>query len=437
MKKLNEYFLNGVESGSIEGLVKEYRTPGSTNKKKEEAAPVDLQDVKGKEADSYGNAKVDWAVEEPTDNDASGDIDLNSPDNTDSLQDLIDKFDAEEDFFIIGQAGWGKTSTIKSLCKKYKRIPVTVYLDKAVASDLGGIPIPTKGKDDKAVQEMAMPAWAKIMLDNPDKKFLLFFDEMNQAAPDVMNALMPIVLEHEICNVKFKNFFVGAAGNFESENKAVSELSGPLKSRFKPLITWEAGTSGAWKQVFKYLHKQWDNKLGKNLVTLFEKNAGLFDNPREIEQKIFKFIEKLKGAEGATERNKPEKYLRRLQNLAKDDLTRTQEAELTKLAEAIFGFIKGDTGEKKEAEASSRKTKEMVPQNVIDFLRRGIERGYIEQEGRKYGISRENILDIEEFDYPREMLERVVNKIEDDGAKFKYEKNAEWQKLGYEDPNAD
>ena len=73
---------------------------------------------------------------------------------------------------------------------------------------------------------------------------------MNQAQPDVMNALMPIVLEHEIAGRKYgptdkngkvteSNFFVGAAGNFEDENDAVNELSGPLKSRFKPIIVWK------------------------------------------------------------------------------------------------------------------------------------------------------------------------------------------------------
>ena len=36
------------------------------------------------------------------------------------------------------------------------------------------------------------------MKNHPDKQFLLFFDEMNQAADDVMNALMPIVLRNVV-----------------------------------------------------------------------------------------------------------------------------------------------------------------------------------------------------------------------------------------------
>ena len=437
MKNLGNYIVDEWQNGNAIALINEYRT------KKTEENDVELKDVMGKKAGKYGNANIDWAVGEPEDDDAASDIDLNSPDNTESMEDLIDKFDAEEDFFIIGQAGWGKTSTIKALCKKYKRIPVTVYLDKAVASDLGGIPVPVKSKTDKAVQEMAMPSWAAVMLDNPNTDFLLFFDEMNQAAPDVMNALMPIVLEHEICNVKFKNFFVGAAGNFERENDAVNELSGPLKSRFKPLITWEAGTARAWKSVFNYLHKAWDKKLGKAFVDQFEQNSDLFDNPREIEHKIFTFIEKIKGKEGTSERNKPEKWLRRLKNLAKEDLTRTQEQNLAKLAETMHKFVKGESQEEAAAEGArkSRKDAEMIDQNIINAVKKGMKYGYIEQkEGGKtvmYGISRENIYTLEESEINREQMERLIRKLEADGLKFKFEKDEEWKAKGYKDPNAD
>ena len=298
--------------------------------KKVSANAPDLSNVKGKDPQVDPNSKnrIKWAVDEPESDEANDDLDLNSPDNTESLEDLIDKFDTEEDFFIIGRAGWGKTSLIKKLAKKYNRVVLTVYLDKAEAVDLGGIPVPvksnTKGKVKNALgkyeerefakQVKALPEWASLMYENLDTDFLLFFDEMNQAAPDVMNALMPIVLEHEICGIKFDNFFVGAAGNFEDENGAVSELSGPLKSRFKPLITWEVNTERAWKQTFKYLHKKWDKVITKELVNAFEDAATCFENPRELEMKIFQYIYRIKVKGG--ERNNPNKYLRRLQNLA-------------------------------------------------------------------------------------------------------------------------
>ena len=112
-------------------------------------------------------------------------------------------------FFIQGEAGWGKTSIITGLAKSLGKTVITVYLDKAEATDLGGIPVPAKSKRGADYVKHLLPEWAKLIYDNPKTNFLLFFDEMNQAAPDVMNALMPIVLKTEICGIKFKQSFVG------------------------------------------------------------------------------------------------------------------------------------------------------------------------------------------------------------------------------------
>lgn len=406
-----------------------------------------LKDVEGEkpQVDPVSKNKIKWAVDEPEDNEASDEIDLNSPDNTESLDDLIDKFDTEEDFFIIGKAGWGKTSLIKKLAKKYNKKVITVYLDKAEATDLGGIPVPVKGKTG-AVQEKAMPSWAKIMQDEPDQEFLLFFDEMNQAAPDVMNALMPIVLEHEICEVKFDNFFVGAAGNFEDENGAVNELSGPLKSRFKPLITWEVNTERSWKQVFKYLHKKWDKVISKKLVDAFEENADCFENPREIEMKIFQYIHRIKVNGG--ERNNPTKYLRRLQNLSKDELTRTQESQLSKLADEMFNFVanKGNNDEEQSGRRGRGKDSQQVPKAIKDFVKSAMEKGYAsvpqmvdgKEKNVRFGVCKETVAEfIDEDECNAEMLERVISKLEADGLTWKYDKPQDWKKLGFEDPMDD
>ena len=340
----------------------------------------------------------------------------------------------------MGKAGWGKTTIIQKLAKKYKREVKVVYLDKATKEDLGGIPIPVKGKDG-AEQEMAMPSWAVEMKRNPKTNYLLFFDEMNQADPGVMNALMPIILEHKICDVKFDNFFVGAAGNFESENDAVSELSGPLKSRFKPLITWQTGDDKSWKSAFKYIHKKWDDKLGKKFVKAIEDKCMLFDNPREIEHKIFKFFYNIKNGEGITRVN-TDKIFRRLANLAKEDLTRMEETQLKQLAETINDILKEKSkgNDDKEGGRRQRKDINMIDADLIAAIKKAIKQGYHydKESGVKYGVSRENIGSIvDEDDVNAEMLQRLINKFEDDGIEFKYEKNQQWKDAGYADPDAD
>ena len=112
--------------------INEARPKGSKNKPKDVPGAPDFDKVDGQTPKQNGSDKenIKWALNEPINNGEADDIDLNDPDNTDAVQDLIDKFDAEEDFFIIGRAGWGKTAIIRKLAKKYNRQVITVYLDK-------------------------------------------------------------------------------------------------------------------------------------------------------------------------------------------------------------------------------------------------------------------------------------------------------------------
>ena len=396
------------------------------------------KNIDGKPAEKNGTDGL-YGVDEPTNNSAA--VEIPKEQLNKNMKKLLMKFRTEEDFFIIGRAGWGKTSIIKDLADKFGRKVETVYLDKAVASDLGGIPVPGKTRKGHGRQEMLMPDWAAEMDENPDIDYLLFFDEMNQAAPDVMNALMPIVLEHEVCRVKFDNFFVGAAGNFEDENDAVNELSGPLRSRFKPLIEWQTD----WHAAFSNLHEKWDDILGKDFVNKFAENAELFDNPRELEHKIFKFTNKLKKS-GMYSEFDVDDYLDRLMDIVKKDLQRNEKTAVKKLAEYMYDYMNDKLAAK--AEKSSRSTRnkgmDMVSDVTKNAIRKAMRQGYLEQrEGKdqhtvRYGISRENIaaaIDSEECN--AEMLQRIITKLEADGVKFKFEKDSQWKKLGYKDPMAE
>jgi hypothetical protein len=251
------------------------------------------EDVIGKDAEKNKTGGR-WAIDEPMDNEPMEE--LTKEDMNRNIKRLLMKFDAEEPFFIIGEAGWAKTSIIKNMAKRFKRRVITVYLDKALKEDLGGQPIPTKDKDDDAVVETAMPGWAAYMKNHPDEKFLLFFDEMNQADPGVMNALMPIVLETEICGYKFDNFMVGAAGNFDYEND-VNPLSGPLESRFKPIMVWETNTEDTWDYLsdYYYLYEYdecgimcinvgYDSYDTYNVEYRFGKAGDLFDEYSPLDQ---------------------------------------------------------------------------------------------------------------------------------------------------------
>ena len=382
-----------------------------------------------------------WAIDEPVDDEAVEPLDKEKM--TKNMKKLLMKFQTWEPFFIQGKAGWGKTSIIKKMAKRFKLRVITVYLDKARPEDLDGIPAPVENKQGKIVQEKLPPPWAAYMMEHEDEDFLLFFDEMNQAQPDVQAALMPIVLETTICGIKFDNFFVGAAGNLQEENEGmISELAAPLKSRFKPIIVWETGTTATWKETFdEYMHKEWDEKLGKDFVDLFEANATLFENPRELDHKVFRLLWRLK-KRGDYDYFDAEDYKDRLDDVVKEDLGKFDKKKVEELADAMYEWIHDE--KKEDTGRSGRKAKavdiSMVDPKYIEYIKQGMERGYLvdKVDGKrvKFGISRENIFKV--FDDPRvnaEMMQTVIDKFEADGIKFKYEKDEDFKKVpGIVDP---
>ena len=414
------------------------------SKKTVNEANVNPERIVGKDAKKNGTGGK-FAIDEPTDNDAYEPLSKDTLNK--NMKRLLMKFKADEPFFIMGEAGWGKTSIIKSMAKRFGRTVITVYLDKCEATDLGGIPVPREDKRGNAYVDSAMPAWAQYMLEHDDQQFLLFFDEMNQADGAVMNALMPIVLETEVCGVKFDNFIVGAAGNFDHENDAVNELSGPLKSRFKPIIVWETGGDAEWKQAFDFMHKEWDGKLGEDgpaFINLLQENRDLFQNPREVEHKILKWCSKMIDTDDK-DLFDVEDYLDRLSGLAKEDLNRTQEDKLKKLAEATYNLVNGLSI---SPERKRSKGKEMMDETLKNTIKKAMRNGFMtngpdSSDKRKYGISKENAPlvfcdpEMTENACNREMFDRYINKLEADGLKFKYETDDEWKDAGLVDPFED
>ena len=299
----------------------EYRTPGSKNKKKlgnntetvvagETIDPDTTLAAVGKNVVAIDNYN-DFVGVDADDNPSAGayDVDAPTPEDRNLFKDmdywpkdykkLWKRIVSGMNFFVQGEAGWAKSAIIKDMAKKAGYTVITVFMDKALPEDLDGIPV-VQNVNGRTIQKKVMPVWAQYMADNPRTKFLLFFDELNQAPNDVMNAMMPIA-HHDrmICGKKFKNYFCGAAGNLDSEND-LFQLRRPVLARFgnKP-IRWITGLSDdpkeaqdAWKRSFKHLHKKWDDKIGSAIIGEFEKlclsySPPLFAAPRDLEWYVF------------------------------------------------------------------------------------------------------------------------------------------------------
>lgn len=404
-------------------------------RRKNDESDVKQEDVEGLSAEENGT-EGKWAVEPPTDDDLLKGIDRETL--TKNKKRILLRMKAKKPFFVEGRAGWGKTSIITKLAHQCKRTVITVYLDKIPPEDLGGTPVPFKSKKGGDYVKTLMPGWAVIMYDNPDTDYLLFFDEMNQADPQVMNALMPIVLKNVICGHQFNNFIVGAAGNLEEENQGgVNQLSKPLRSRFGGIIKWE---DGDWADSFNFLHKKWDDKLGKTFVNKIQDNCECFDNPRDVDNHVIETVANIKEGKEDADIFDASDWLDNLRDLAKEDLSRTQEHNLEELADYIYNYVNGKAEE--EDDRAGAKDINMVDEKVIELIRKCITKGYItnpHNTSEKYGISRENIKAVAEELLPNgELVEIIINKLEADGAKFKYETDAEWKKAQpkYLDPEA-
>lgn len=433
MKKLQEY-VDGINEG---------RTPGAKNKPKN-VDDLSLKDVKGLDAEENGS-EGQWEIEPPTDDDL-----LHGMKNVDLTKNILrvsKRLSSKKPFFIQGEAGWGKTSIITDVAHKHGYTVITVYLDKCVPEDLGGLPAPERSRrSDRLYQTNLLPAWAQFMADNPNTKFLLFLDEMNQATTDVQNTLMPIILKNVIAGKKFHNFLPCAAGNLEEENRGgLTQLSKPLLSRFGGIILWE---SGDWTAAMKHLRKKYTDKVSAKMLDILDQCAPLFKNPRDVEQFILESAVNIKADEGNSQMYDAELYMDDIRPLlligpTEEDfkkLDRTDQESLNKLANEMVAFTQ-NLADKEEESGFNRKkasVKLMKPE-TYDLLIQGIKRGYLTQKdekGVKYGVSKENIgkLNLDPDVITKEMWQSFLDGLEIDGIKFKYNTDAEWKKDGLKDP---
>lgn len=396
---------------------------------------------KGVSADDNGTKGI-WAVDPPAGDDADGQQwTLIDPSSLSKNQRRVaSMLDSERDFVTFGEAGWGKTSEIMTMAHKFGYTVITVYLDKAEATDLGGIPIPVKNDKGRSYVDYLMPAWAAYMIEHPDTKFLLFFDEMNQADPGVQNALMPIVLNKTICGVKFDNYMVAAAGNFSYENSSVNELSGPLKARFK-VFTWQTRTSDTWASHFAWAHKNYDDKIGPEIIDKVESLEEYWGSPRDVTLNIYDWAvnAKRKGRILDTPEDIAEDLMENTVYKDADKDSRTLKNAINEFAEWLVKWANNAGKAKAEERRRASKTMENITPEVKNTFIRTLQDGYFEfkksdgGDGKKYLATPENIIgdenggifDINEYKVTPEILKKIIQQMEDSGKGPRFANNKE------------
>lgn len=148
-------------------------------------------------------------------------------------------YNARQNLMLWGDPGIGKTAMVEQFVRNMqKKNPNFGYHYYPLASkepaDLIGVPA-TRLVRDNSGQEILRTYWA-IPNDLPteeDWEGVMFFDEFNNAAPAMQNAMQQLIQERRLGDYKLpKGAFIIAAGNPSNVNAYTTEMQAPVKDRF-------------------------------------------------------------------------------------------------------------------------------------------------------------------------------------------------------------
>lgn len=121
---------------------------------------------------------------------------------------------------FLGPAGVGKTETAQRIAKQLGLEDIFILnASQFSKEDLG---IPAKDSTGQHIN----------ILTHPIDNHLILIDELTNANPALMGALLSLVLEHRIGNKKFENIKIIATGNRTDESTLAATLPRPLIERF-------------------------------------------------------------------------------------------------------------------------------------------------------------------------------------------------------------
>lgn len=147
---------------------------------------------------------------------------------------------------LWGGPGEGKSRLVEQMAEQLGRPCEVVVGSVREASDFVGLPV----RDGGSVT-FAPPAWATRCVGSPST--VVFLDELTTAPPSVQAAMLRVVLEREVGDLRLPSTvsFVGAA-NPPELSAGGDDLAAPLANRFCHLdweaevATWSAGMLRGW-----------------------------------------------------------------------------------------------------------------------------------------------------------------------------------------------
>ena len=165
---------------------------------------------------------------------------------------------------LWGSPGEGKTRVVEQITSELGRRCEVVIGSVRDATDFAGLPMRT---DDGVV--FAPPRWAQRCIDAPNT--VVFLDELTTAPPSVQAAMLRVVLDREVGDLRLPDTVsIVAAANPPEVAAGGDDLAAPLANRFCHLDweadvgEWTGGMLRGWASPkIPIVPKQWDHEAAR------------------------------------------------------------------------------------------------------------------------------------------------------------------------------
>ncbi len=159
-----------------------------------------------------------------------------TPEELKNILNILKNMNNPPALMVYGPPGVGKTQILKRFANENNYDLRVKHLSRMDPSDWSGIP-----QTDKGYTTFLPPYFFREPEkdnDGNDKRIVVFFDELNTALPQVLNAALDVLLEKKLDNKKLpENTIMVAAGNLGIEDGTyVEELSTAVKTRLLQFV---------------------------------------------------------------------------------------------------------------------------------------------------------------------------------------------------------
>ena len=195
---------------------------------------------------------------------------------------------AKEPVMIHGAPGVGKSDMLKIIAKELGRELIDIRLALLESVDIKGYPFLKEivDQDGKLTGEKALSFAMNEEFPRDSKSTaIIFFDEINAAAPSTQLAMYQLILDRAIGNyILPEGVTMVAAGNREVDRGATSSMPKPLENRFMHIELRADFDSWVEYAITDGVHPEIIGYLGKNPEKLNsfdpQKSSRAFATPR-------------------------------------------------------------------------------------------------------------------------------------------------------------